>query len=604
MNDFYRCENLGIFLRKILKKWNSSIPSQHFKDVFQNENYVLSLDAAIEPKTDSEKSFQIKIWFTNFEGQPAMIIIFSETSNSKLIHQLQDRNNYKSRLLASVSHELRTPLNGSLCLIERTIESSEVPEILKEKYLIPAFRSNKLLLHIINDILDLSQMQMSKLNLNYESKSISESILECVQLLELQAQKKKIEILTEFSIEDHLFTTDHDRIKQILLNLLSNAVKFTLKGTIKVRLEEEAKSSSGTRCLRLEVKDTGIGISEADQSKLFKAFTKLEDKTHSALNPKGVGLGLSISDSLARHLGPKKGNNGGIKVSSILGKGSSFWLILEEKAAEFTTKLTFFERAATRFNIQLEQLNNSSTKDQIQPFKCSIDTIQKNVMDTDRNPKIIFRKYTTRRDDTNIHDSVDTLIPAEHFIDLNNHGFAFGEDRISLQFNDPNMSDRIMLPSMSPHSSFRMLPQSDNGTMRKSTKCVCPELLVIDDDSFNILAMENILGAMSLTFNYGFNGEEAISLVANRVNNPCGENCLFYKVILMDCTMPIMDGFEASRILRNKMNEGEVPWTPIIACTAMVRNDELDKALNFCMDDYCVKPITKVKIEQLLSKYF
>jgi signal transduction histidine kinase len=269
-----------------------------------------------------------------------LIFIFRDTTARDTIAKLEGNNAYKDRLLASVSHELRTPLNGNMNLVDCAIQDPSTPQKIKDKFLIPAVRSGKLLMHIINDILDYSQMQANSLKLVFTENNLRKGIEDAVQLVELQAARKGIELILDCdnSIPTN-FQTDHNRMSQIVLNLLSNALKFTFKGCIKCLVERLGSN------VRISISDTGIGISPENQKKLFGAYTKLEYENQSEINPRGVGLGLSISNMLAQILGPS--NASGISVTSFPGTGSTFSFFLCERTGVNQLKVNKKDKLAS-----------------------------------------------------------------------------------------------------------------------------------------------------------------------------------------------------------------------------------------------------------------
>jgi len=187
--------------------------------------------------------------------------------------------------------------------VESAIQNLSVPDNVKEKLLAPALRSSKFLLHLINDILDMSQIKAQKLRLIFKSSSLYETLKDILQLAELQAKKKGIELCMNMHPDiKNNFCTDHVRLSQIILNLLNNASKFTQKGSIvlsAVALENPSKD------VKISVQDSGIGMTKEDTKKLSSDYTHIEFSGRAEINPTGVGLGLNIAYNLAKLLGPK-----------------------------------------------------------------------------------------------------------------------------------------------------------------------------------------------------------------------------------------------------------------------------------------------------------
>jgi CheY-like chemotaxis protein len=284
-----------------------------------------------------------------------------------------------------------------------------------------------------------------------------------------------------------------------MANMLSNALKFTFQGSITVRIYPVQEKS-----FCFEVEDTGIGIKEEDQSKLFRSFGKVDLEEKNYMNSQGVGLGLVISNALAKMLGPVFTPEG-IKVASEYGKGSKFSFVIENRAP-----------------MKLEETN--------------------------------------------------TIIPTE------------GEKTIDIPY-------------------FIFSEQADSlGCMTE--KCGCPQILIADDDAFNLLALENILEHLGYKVDSCYNGEQVLSNMQKRLNNPCTTHCVPYKLIFLDCNMPIMDGYTCAGHLKTLFSDNSDCRCPIIACTAGVESSEKQKAIDSGMDDYCSKPINKTKIQELVEMHY
>ena len=291
------------------------------------EKSFVIFNGKLDYNDQEEKSIEIKASFIRQQNLEYILLILRDTTPRDRLITLESNDKYKDQLLASVSHELRTPLNGSINLVESALMSKEIPETIKEQLLTPAFRSCKYLLHLINDILDMSQIKAHKLRLVYQEASLKESLTNAIQLVSLQAKRKGLKLEVDFypSVPER-FCTDHVRLSQIILNLVNNSIKFTQEGFVKVIVKSSQKHSN---CLKITVDDSGMGMSKNDVGKLFKKFTHIDHQNQATINPTGVGLGLNIAYNLAELLGPPE--NQGITVSSTPNLGSSFSFYLENR---------------------------------------------------------------------------------------------------------------------------------------------------------------------------------------------------------------------------------------------------------------------------------
>jgi len=324
------------------KKQQTSFKFDILEDLIENlkvmiikkeieERQILVYNGKLNTEKHQEKSIEVKISFIQQLENDYIILNLRDTTQRDLLITLEENNKYKDKLLASVSHELRAPLNGNINLIEGAINSPEIPEKIKELLLVPALRSGKFLLHLINDILDMAQIKEKKLRLVFRSEDLSETLKSTAQLVELQSKKKKI----QFQLELHPnlpknFCTDHLRLSQIVLNLLSNAIKFTNQGVVKLTATPMIHAS----WVKISVEDSGIGIAQENVKKLFSSYTKIDFEGREAINPNGVGLGLKITSNLAKLLAPRAYT--GIQVTSVPNQGSTFSFVLEDKEKSST----------------------------------------------------------------------------------------------------------------------------------------------------------------------------------------------------------------------------------------------------------------------------
>jgi len=265
----------------------------------------------------------------NNSVSPSLILLFKDITSLKALEQAEAESKYKGLVLASASHELRTPLNGiigSLQILEG-FTSKEGKE-----FITIATTSCKLLMSLINDILDYSRIESGKFSLNKDYFDIRLAIQECMDLIRFQTKQKGVRLLSEVQSDvPQMVFSDVNRFKQVLINLLGNAVKFTLEGHIKVKatllslktetIAKDLFSSSSRNKIQIEIEDTGLGIKSEDMSSLFKMFGKLKNTDH--INTHGVGMGLTICKNLCEQLG------GIIRVKSKYNEGSSFSFTLD-----------------------------------------------------------------------------------------------------------------------------------------------------------------------------------------------------------------------------------------------------------------------------------
>jgi len=460
------------------------------------------------------KFFKVKIFPLNWDGKEAIALIFDDVTHEKLFMELKLADKNKDLVIASISHELRTPINGMLGLIE-IVKKKLAVDIDSEVFTyVEACRSSSLLLlNLVNSTLDFSQIKNNKLNLIYTRVRLADLLSELKPLFYNFCFIKNLYLNIE--IENGVpetIITDRTRLSQILINLVGNAFKFTFSGGVTIHVERNNLNQ-----LRVSVKDTGIGITEADQQKLFKLFGTIQQKDK-RINTGGVGLGLTISNTLACMLNPYCGK--GIGVQSESGKGSVFSFTLEIQPADLDDKI----------------VENSM-------------------------------EYQPGSDAYMLH--------------IDEYG-GLGSPRGQItKYKQQDLSTALVRSEK--HPSFK----------KKNLK----NCLIVDDNPFNLLVATNLMQDRGYAVQTAMNGKEAVE-----VTRKCYNQRGYFDLILMDCQMPIMDGYEAARALRKLMASGELNECPIVALTANNRDEEHEKLWREAgMNGHLVKPLQIKELERILD---
>jgi len=266
---------------------------------------------------NNDKAFHWLGQKTTWNSKPAVVFVIKDITDVLNLERTQVESRFKNVLLRSVSHELKTPTNGILHSVQAILRERDVSPFAKEKLEIAEVSSKHLLL-LIGDLLDFSQLLSSKFSLSLSNFNIRKLLSECVELMRLIADKKKLRLVKHFDpLLPETIYSDSNRLSQVMLNLLSNAVKFTPKrGKIEVRA-----LLTDSMQMEISVTDNGIGISPENFSKLYHSFGRIENSI--LINPQGTGLGLHISNMLAKQLGEKP-----ISLKSKPSEGSCFSFIV------------------------------------------------------------------------------------------------------------------------------------------------------------------------------------------------------------------------------------------------------------------------------------
>jgi signal transduction histidine kinase/CheY-like chemotaxis protein len=516
---------------------------------------------------------------------------------SRAMEAALEASRLKGEFLANMSHEIRTPMNGIIGISKLILKLPLEPKL--RRYAETIETSANSLMTIINDILDFSKMEAGKYTL--QSLEFDPGILlqEVAELQSGRAWDKGVELVCRRAPDVPSFVIgDPDRYRQILNNLVGNAVKFTDQGEVFVDLSVDERRD-GSIVLRTVVQDTGIGISEGAQAQLFDAFSQVDGS--SVRRHGGTGLGLAISKQLAELMG------GTIGLKSELGVGSSFWFTIEVRCSETRDRreVRKFPQGTRALVIEENRRWARIVREHMEAWGMSCDVVQDGRLalerlanKSDAGPYDIAVVGAQLRD-IGIESFVRALrglpgaarLPIIALTQLGaNATLSEVEAELSAQLAKPlrlselyNCIQRIFSDDVRGSGPPRV--QERPQTAKRG------RLLVVDDNETNqYVATEQALQA-GFDVDVACNGEEAVAKV----------KAGHYAAVLMDCQMPIMDGYTATRLIREW--EGSGRRTPIIALTAHAMVGERDKVLAAGMDDYLSKPLKPHTFEHMLERY-
>jgi signal transduction histidine kinase/CheY-like chemotaxis protein len=509
----------------------------------------------------------------------------------------------KGEFLATMSHEIRTPLNGIVPMLDLLMHAKLAPD--HHELVRTALASSHQLLRIVDDILDYSKLEADRLELETTAFNLRELLETVIQLMERAADSKGLRLNLHIDPAVRLpVRGDPVRLRQVLGNLISNAVKFTERGSVSVSVRRVGETAAQHQ-LHFEVRDTGIGISADAQTRLFQAFSQADASTTRLYG--GTGLGLAICKRIVDLMG------GRITVQSEPGRGATFSFDIPllkvqgdmpARELEFGGGRLLLLSADPRLRMRLSMLlpnwglrvtaveNTQEALDRLraaatQGHPWAYVTVLADLAGT-RNTALALHRNLERRA---IYGDVrliclygDEPVPAE-----------LGRSVTTLSRLAPDADLRAVLttrPEVAEPASKADEYGADDAD--KPSRVRNARVLLVEDNPVNLMVGQRLLNVLGVECDTAHNGEVALlRMSASR-----------YDLVLMDCQMPVVDGYTATRRWREaEAAAGDGNHLPIIAMTANAMAGDRQKCLDAGMDDYLAKPVTRAELERCLHRW-
>lgn len=533
-------------------------------------------------KEIEQKDCRVMILPFTWDGKAAFALIIDDQASSETLKNLTLASQYKDKVIATVSHELRIPLNSIIGMIQMLEKEVLQPHLLG--YLTVCMNSAKMLLNLVNSILDLDQVKNNKLRLYPQNNKLSDILKEISGLFEFQCQQKQLffQVNLDRSIKNFVYT-DKNRLVQVLINLLGNALKFTFKGGITLSAEKDTLEDS----IKFSVKDTGIGIKSQNLTKLFQMYGKLE--ASESINTQGIGLGLNISNTLAKLLNEEK-DGSGIKVESEFGHGSTFSFVIKKHLTtqdNQSQNLPIPEKDQT--TIQIPRKESSEEEKESLEDRSDIDCI----LDYDEN----HVDKSTNKDKSDLSRKMAKYVPKINISQINPIEPSpprllrkiQREDSLgSLNLDQLSISPRVHLLSLaSSRGVTYTLPNSNRSNQA---------ILIIDESPLNSLLIREVVESQGLSGEIAQTIKSALDKIIERqlVDQK-------FKLILIDLAM---DGVVVAKMLLKKMQTGQISTTPIVAVTSNYSEAVRQECIKAGMAECLPRPLLEENVKEILTKYF
>lgn len=580
-----------------------------------NPRYLVGLAQDITERMEKERELQ------EYKLELEQKVEERTRSLNEAVQKSEEANRLKSEFLATMSHEIRSPMSGVLGMAELLLETQLSAE--QKNLTRTIINCGEALLNVIEDILDFSKIEANRMEINVAPMDMHDLVDDICTLYSPKAREKALELAVRYVPGTEQFVyADGVRIRQILSNLINNAIKFTAKGHIAVTVSQLPDNDTDDDLVTLifSVTDTGIGIAPEATARIFEKFAQGDSSTTRDYG--GTGLGLSITRRLAEIMG------GSIHVESEVGKGSTFTVTMPLKRN--VSEVSAYAPPASLKDVRILVVDDLPVVRQLVDEQLKLAGMRVDLAQNASEALMMMRHAAARRDPYQIA-LIDYLMPGMNGEtmaraisdepDLNSTclimmtaagnpivGDDFARKGFSAYISKPLHNDQLLdmlnyvwkqycdgktdvlirVDTLSLGKDAGQKP--DNEPVLDNT-----HVLLAEDSRINQAFAQEVLEAMGCRLTIASNGQEALEALKTHTD---------IALVLMDCQMPVMDGFEAARRISALKRDGSLPGSlPVVALTANAMEGDRQRCIDAGMHDYLSKPVRRRELKEMVYRY-